>query len=142
MVRVEVWAVLPEPIFVLLKVNVVGETAAVGTATPVPVNDPFCVDPETLLALSVIVTEAPRVPDAVGVKLTVITQLAAGANVAPQVLVCAKSPSFTPVSPMLLISSVSVPVSLSVMVCVALVAPMFVLLNVSDDGVRVALGMP
>jgi hypothetical protein len=92
--------------------------------------------------LSVKVTYALRVPDAVGVKLTVTTQLAAGASVAAQVLVCAKSPAFTPVRVMPLISRVSVPVSFKVTVCVALVVPMFVLVNVNIVGERLVVGMP
>jgi hypothetical protein len=142
-VRVADWAVLATPILVLLNVSVVGAATAVGTATPVPVNEANCVEPEILLALSVKVTYALRVPDAVGVKLTVTTQLAAGASVRVHVLVvCAKSPAFTPVSVMPLISSVSVPGFFNVIVCVALVTPMLVLLNVNDAGVSVVDGMP
>jgi hypothetical protein len=86
LVMVALCAVAATPTTVLGNVRVVGEAAAEGTATPVPVRVTFCVVPDTLLALSVIVRAAPRVPAAVGVKVTEIEQVAAGAKVVPQVL--------------------------------------------------------
>ncbi len=86
LVMVTLCAAAATPTAVLGNVRVVGEAAAEGTATPVPVRVTVCVVPETLLALSVIVMAAPRVPAAVGVKVTEIEQLAEGAKVVPQVL--------------------------------------------------------
>src|ERR1700722_15924494 len=129
-VSVAVWAVLVEPTLVLLKVSVVGANPAVGTATPVPVSGTVCVEPDALLALSVTVIDAPRLPDAVGVNLTDTEQVPAGARVVPQVLaVIAKSPAFTPVSAMLAICKVSVPGLERVTLCAALLVPMFWLAN-------------
>jgi hypothetical protein len=53
---------------------------------------------------------ALRVPAAEGVKVTLTGQFAAGASVAPQVLVSAKSPELGPVMAMLEIVNVAVPV--------------------------------
>ena len=60
-----------------------------------------------------------RVPVAVGVKVTLIAQLAPAATELPQVFVCAKSP----LAAMLVMFSVAVPVLLSVTTCAPLVAP-------------------
>jgi hypothetical protein len=68
------------------------------------------------------VTLADRVPLAVGVNVTLIVQLAPAATLDPQVLVCAKSPGFAPVSEMLWIVSVF-PRLVSVIVCGLLVVP-------------------
>lgn len=73
------------------------------TTVPVPVSVIVCTSGT---ALSVIVTEPLRDPFAVGVKVTVITQEAAGARAVPHVLVWAKSPTGT----MLAIFSTAVPV--------------------------------
>ena len=53
-------------------------------ATPVPVSDTLCGLPE---ALSVMVTEALRLPLAVGSNVTLIVQFAPAATLAPHVLV-------------------------------------------------------
>ena len=58
-----------------------------------------------LLALSVTVNMALRVPIAVGVNVTSIEQLAPAARLAPQLFVCAKSPTLVPVKAMLVILS-------------------------------------
>ena len=73
--------------------------------------------------MSVMVTEPARVPPALGLKVTLIVQLAPGAIVVPQVLVSAKSPPFVPVVTMLETPSATVPVLLSVIVCAPLVVP-------------------
>ncbi len=64
---------------------------------PVPERLTVCGLP---LALSVMLTEAVRVPVAEGVKVTLIVQLAPAATELPHVLVCAKSPALVPVTAM------------------------------------------
>ena len=70
------------------KLRDVGErlTTAAGGIAPVPDNDTVCGEP---VALSAILMEAFRVPDAVGLKVTEIVQLAAAATDVPQVFVWA-----------------------------------------------------
>ena len=72
-----------------------------------------------------IVTEADRVPVAVGLNVTLMVQLAPAATLAPQVFVCEKSPLLAPVMamPEPLKVSVAFPVFVSVMFCEALVVP-------------------
>jgi hypothetical protein len=65
------------------------EVEEIATASPTPVKATVCGEP---LALSVIVSVPVRAPTAVGVKVTETMQLAPAATLAPQVLVCAKSP--------------------------------------------------
>jgi hypothetical protein len=72
--------------------------------------------------LSVIVTDAARLPAAVGVNVTLIVQLAPPATLAPHVFVCEKSPAFVPVIAMLVIDS-GPPVLLNVTTCGALALP-------------------
>ena len=81
-------------------------------------------------------TAAVRVPPAWGVKVTVIVQLAPAATLAPQVLVCTKSPAFVPVMAM---GEVNVRVAdssvlVSVTLCAALVVPTPWLANVKLGG--------
>ena len=61
------------------------------------------------VALSVTVRVAVRVPVAVGVKVTLIVQLDAAATLVPQVLVCAKSPLWVPVTAMLVMLNAVLP---------------------------------
>ena len=82
-----------------------------------PVSDTLCGLPDPL---SVTVTEPCRVPTAVGVKVTLIEQLAPGASVVPQVFVSAKSPEA--VIPEIV--SCAVPVFVSVVLWAGLVVPM------------------
>src|SRR5882762_9349479 len=71
-------------------VKVRADGAAFSTvAPPVPVSDTVCGLPE---ALSVMLRVPGRVPLAVGVKVTLTVQLEFAATLAPQLLVCAKSP--------------------------------------------------
>jgi len=82
-------------------VKEVGERLATG-AVPVPERLALRV---LGLALSVTVSEPVREPVAVGVKVTLIVHDALAARLAPQVLVCAKSP----LTAMLEIASVALP---------------------------------
>ena len=59
------------------------------TEDPVPVRGMDCGEPA---ALSVMETVPVRFPVAVGMKVTEIVQVPAGATLAPHVLVCVKSP--------------------------------------------------
>jgi hypothetical protein len=84
-VRVIAWAALEVPTTWLLNVSEVGDSVAdVVPAAPVPVRLTVCGE---LAALSVMVTEALRVPDAAGVKVTSIVQLLPAATLVPQLLV-------------------------------------------------------
>lgn len=71
------------------------------------------------------VTEAVRVPVAVGLNVTLIVQFAPAARLAPQLFVWEKSPLFVPVMaiPEPLKVNVALPVFVSVMFCEALVVP-------------------
>src|SRR5262249_52295923 len=89
--------------------------------TPVPFNVTVC---GLLAALSVMVTFAVRAPTANGVNVTLIAQLAFAASVvglSGHVVVCAKSPAFVPVIPMLAIVSAPGPLFVTVTLCAALV---------------------
>ncbi len=95
-----------------LNVSAVGETVLMG-AMPVPVSEAVCGLPgsESLTEIA-----ATRVPAAVGLKLTLIVQLAPAAKLAPQVVVLVKSPAFAPVMEILLIVTVVMPTLVSVVV--------------------------
>jgi len=72
-------------------------------------------------ASSMTVTAAVRIPVAVGVNVTLIVQFPLfAATELPQLFVCAKSPLFAPVTPMLVILRAALPVLVSVTVCAAL----------------------
>jgi hypothetical protein len=75
------------------------------------------------LALSATLTAAVKEPLAAGVKVTLIVQLPPAATLAPQLLLCAKSLGFAPVSAIPLILKAPLPVLLKVTVWAALVAP-------------------
>jgi hypothetical protein len=96
----------------LAKVRLVGERLAAG-AVPAPERATVWGLP---LALSVILSEAARLPLAVGVKVTLIVQLAAAATELPQVLVWAKSLALAPVIARLVMLKAAVPVLLKVTV--------------------------
>ena len=86
---------------------------------PVPLRLNECGLPA---ALSVIVTDAVRVPVAVGLKVTLIVQLPLfPATELPQLLLCTKSPLFAPVTPRLVIVKAPLPILVSVTDCAALV---------------------
>jgi hypothetical protein len=96
-----------------------------GSVTFVPVPDRLLL---WVPALSVTMRVAVRVPDAVGVNVTLIVQLELFARLVPQLLVCPKSPALVP--PTATLSPVRVdPVPLvRVKGCGELVVPMFWLL--------------
>ena len=95
------------------KVKLVGKKLTLD-ATPVPVSAMVCGLP---VALSVTVMVPGWLPVAVGVKVTLMVQLAPAATDAPQVLVCA----YCALAAMLVTLSAALPVLLSVTACAALV---------------------
>ena len=68
------------------------------------------------MALSAMLSEAVRVPEAVGVNFTIMLQLPPVATELPQVLVKEKSPAFVPVVLMPVMLKLAFPVLLRVMV--------------------------
>ncbi len=88
---------------------------------PVPDRLLLCVP-----ALSVTVTVAVRAPSADGVKVTLMVQLELPASVVPQLLPCAKSPAFVPVTATLSPVTAEVPLLVSVSGCEPLVVPTLV----------------
>jgi len=108
LVSVMVWAELVDRTFVDPNVKVVGEIEATGPPeVPVPVRVTDCGLP---VALSETETAPVRVPAAVGLKVTLMVQLAPFACDVPQLFVCEKSPAFAPVIVILEIVSVPLPV--------------------------------
>ena len=95
------------------KVKLVGKKLTLDAA-PVPVSATVCGLP---VALSEMVMVPGWLPVAVGVKVTVMVQLAAAATDAPQVLVWA----YGVLAAMLVMVSAPVPPLVSVTVCAALV---------------------
>src|SRR6266567_2892727 len=85
----------------LAKLRLAGDTLSRGP-TPTPLRATICGLPE---ALSVTTSVADRAPRALGVKATLIMQLAPAATLAPQLLLWAKSLLFGPVIATLLILS-------------------------------------
>ena len=102
------------------KDRLVGARVTTVPSAPVPLRETFCGLPA---ALSVILNAAMRVPDAVGLNLTLMLQLAPAANELPHVWVCAKSPTLVPVTAMLVIVKEVVPTLVRVTVFTGLVVP-------------------
>jgi hypothetical protein len=83
LLRVTVWAALVVPRDWLPKARLVAARLTAGPV-PVPVRLTVCGLP---VALSVMLTEAVRLPEAVGVNVTLIVQLPPAATELPHVLV-------------------------------------------------------
>lgn len=83
--KVEVWEALVVPTVWFANVRVVG-VRVTAAAAPVPESATVCGLPA---ALSVTETVAPRLPVAVGVKVTEMVHVAAAASVPGHVFVCA-----------------------------------------------------
>jgi hypothetical protein len=132
-------AALVVPTVWLAKVSEEAERLTTGAeaAAPVPVRLTDCGLPE---ALSVMLRLLDRVPDAVGVNVTLMVQFAPAATELPQLLVCAKSPLFVPVTAMLVRFSEALPVFERVTVCAALVVPTVWLVKVSEAAERLTTG--
>src|SRR5260370_9051623 len=100
---------------------------------PIPVRLTDCGLPE---ALSVMLRVPVRLPDAVGVNVTLMVQLAPAATELPQVLVWAKSP----LAETLVRFSEALPVLESVTDCAALVVPTVRLAKASEEAERLTTG--
>jgi hypothetical protein len=87
---------------------------------PIPLSVTTCWPPA---ALSARLTAAVRVPLAIGLKVTLIVQLAPAANELPQLWVCANSTALIPVIAMLVMVKLAVPVFLRVTALAGLVVP-------------------
>jgi hypothetical protein len=85
---------------------------------------------------------ALRAAATVGLKVTLIVQLAAAARVVPHVLVCAKSPGLVPVIATALIVKAAFPVLVKVMFCAALVVFSGWFANANVVGENVTTGTP
>jgi hypothetical protein len=85
LVRVRFWDGLVMPTVWLPKASELGDSVAVGADTPVPLRL-VVLDPAEVL--SVTVSVALRVPVSVGVKVTLMLQLAPAARLLPHPLVC------------------------------------------------------
>ena len=112
LLRVTVCAVLVIPTGWLPKARLLAERLTT-TAVPVPERLTDCGLP---LALSVMLTEAVRLPLAAGVNVTLMVQLAPAATELPHVLVWAKSLALVPVKARLVMLKAAVPVLLRVTV--------------------------
>jgi hypothetical protein len=88
------------------------------TWVPVPLRLIFC---GLAPPLSLIETDADRVPDAVGAKVTEIVQLAPAATLLPHVLVWWKSDALVPVTPTPMMDSAALPEFETVIVWATLV---------------------
>ena len=118
------------------KPRLVGERLTTAAA-PVPERLTVCGLP---LALSVMLTEAVRLPLAEGLNVTLIVQLLPAATELPHVLVWAKSLALTPVSARLVMFSVVPPLFVSVTAWALLVVPSAWLANVMLGGDKFAVG--
>jgi hypothetical protein len=112
-------AVPVEPTSTPLKLMLAGDSVATG-ATPTPLIATLCGLPA---ALSVIFTADDRLPVLVGVKITLIVQLALAAKDDGQLLVSEKSPMLPLDILMLLVDNDVVPVFVSVTTWAALPTP-------------------
>ena len=106
---------------------------------PVPDRLTVCGLPE---ALSVMVTEAARLPVAVGAKVTLMLQLPPATTELPQLLDSLKSPLFAPVTAMLVMVKAAVPVLVRVTGCAELVIPRVWLPKVRLVELRLTVGPP
>ena len=119
LLRVTVCTVLVLPTAWLPKARLVGERLTTA-AVPVPERLTLCGLPR---ALSVMLSEAVRLPLAEGVNVTLIVQWAPAASDLPQVLVSAKLLPLVPVRARLVMLKAALPVFLRVTVCAVLVVP-------------------
>jgi hypothetical protein len=99
LVSVTIWTALVVPTFWLPNCKLVAVSEAAGPeATAVPERVTDWGDPD---ALSGMLSDALRLPVAVGVNVTEMMQFPPDARLVPQLLDCPKSPAFVPVTVML-----------------------------------------
>jgi hypothetical protein len=106
-------------------------------AIPVPLRDTDCGLPA---ALSEMLSTAVRVPDAVGLNVTLMLQLAPAAKELPQVCVWAKSAALIPTIAMAVMVRLAVPVFLSATIFALLVVSIACVGNVRLVGDRATIG--
>jgi hypothetical protein len=104
---------------------------------PLPVSDTVCGLP---VAPSATESVAVRVPTPLGLNVTLIRQLDAAASDVPQLLLCAKSAPFIPVSEIPEIATAAAAVFATVTVCELLDDPIASASKVNVDGVSVTVG--
>ncbi len=117
--------VRPTPVAV--NVTVAGLNETPGGATPTPLSATLCVR-----NWSVTVSDAVRVPTAVGVNVTLIAQLEFAASEFPQLLVTLKSLEFPGVMDAVMSVSATPPAFVSTTCCAALVVVICCVAKVSD----------
>lgn len=116
-----------------------GDTfTTIGGATAIPVRLMVCGLPG---ALSIMISEAERVPLPVGVNVTLITQFAFAASDVAQVLVSEKSLLLVPPVVMLVMLSGPLPLFVSVSVCAIDAVPIVWLVNARLERLRPAVGV-
>ncbi len=107
----------PKPVLANVIVEMLKVTIG---AVPVPLSVAVCGLPD---ALSITETAAVRVPEASGVNVILIVQLVAAASEVPQLLLCAKSSPFVPVTIMEVMLNAALPVLFNVSGLAPLVVP-------------------
>ena len=98
---------LVEPTFTEPNERLAADSFAIGAARPVPLSAIDCGEP---LALSVMVMAAGREPVAMGLKCPWMLQFAPAARLVPQLFENAYEEAFAPVTAMLAIDNVALPV--------------------------------
>jgi len=141
LVNVTTWGALPFPRPILPNIMLIGLrlTDGAGGVTPVPESVVlFGLDK----ALDVTANDADLAPNAVGVKVTLTTQLPPAARVLPQVFVkMTKSPGLAPVKAILLIAIAAEPALSNVIVCAPTTLPTALLPKARLAGVRLTVNV-
>ena len=109
------------PVVTELKVSEAGATAATG-AIPVPLKATVLGDP---VASWTILTVAVFAPNVIGLSATLMVQVSAGATAVQPFFMMTKSAGLAPISVTPLTLRLALPMLVSVMACVAEVAPVF-----------------
>jgi hypothetical protein len=139
--KVMAWLALAVPTVCEANIRLVGVKLTLGALevvpVAIPVSEAVCGLP---IALSVIETEALRLPVAIGLKTTVTVQVALCATDVPQVLVSLKSPEFVPVMLIEVILSEELPVLDRVIAWLALAVPTVCEANIRLVGARLTFG--
>jgi hypothetical protein len=139
LVNVTLCDALVDPACTLPNDRLVGDNDTVVGVIPVPVNATDCGEP---VALSVMVIAAVTAPAVVGAKCPWMVQFAPAARLEPQLFPNANEAAPVPVTLILLMVRVALPVLVNVTLCDALVAPTSTLPNgklVADNETVVAV---
>ena len=111
LVRITVCEALVVPTSCVPNTRLVADNDTVVELTPVPLREMLCGEP---VALSVMVMAAVRAPAAAGAKCPWITQFAPAARLVPQLLANTNEEASVPVTAMLGMASVALPVLVKV----------------------------